>query len=319
MDDLEKRILDARDLLISATEEVGKRIVGQKETISRLIMGLLTDGHVLLEGLPGLAKTTMVKTLGETLGLDVKRVQFTPDLLPADIIGTEVFVPTSSEFKLKKGPVFTQILVADEINRAPAKVQSALLEAMQERAVTIGDKTFKLEQPFLVLATQNPIEQEGTYNLPEAQVDRFLFKLNIRYGSLQDEIELMRRSGEEVSISKILDLKKIMDIKNILREIRMTDPLRHYIANIVVSTRNAPGRLGKMIEMGASPRASLSFEKVVRVNALFEGRSYVIPQDVKDVAHDILRHRIRLSYEGESEGMSPDSVIAEILRSVEVP
>jgi MoxR-like ATPase len=319
MDELDQKIDFSRNILLSAAEEVSKRIVGQKQAIIRLITGVLTDGHILLEGLPGLAKTTMVKTLGEILGLEVKRVQFTPDLLPADIIGTEIFVPTNSEFKLKKGPIFTQILIADEINRAPAKVQSALLEAMQERSVTIGDSTFKLEQPFLVLATQNPIEQEGTYNLPEAQVDRFLFKLKIGYGSLQDEIELMARSGEQINIQKLLNLDTILDIKNTLGQIQVSEALRHYIASLVVATRNPSGKLSKMIDMGASPRASLAFEKVVRVNALLDGRTFAIPQDVKDVALDILRHRIRLSYEGESHGLSTDEFILELLKTVEVP
>ncbi len=313
--DLEK----ARFKLLSASEEVGRRIVGQNHAVRRLLMGLMTDGHVLLEGLPGLAKTSMVKALGDILGLTVKRVQFTPDLLPLDIIGTEIYVPHSAEFKLKKGPIFTQILVADEINRAPAKVQSALLEAMQERAVTIGDGTFKLSDPFLVLATQNPIEQEGTYNLPEAQMDRFLFKVKVDYGSVSEEIEMMRRSHETIELKKVMTAEELVSIKGLISTIKLADPLRDYIARVVTATRKPAGRLAGVIEIGASPRASLAFDKVVRVNALLEGRSYATPQDVKDVAHDVLRHRVRLSYDGESTGWTVEKVIDELLKSVSIP
>jgi MoxR-like ATPase len=261
----------------------------------------------------------MVKALGDILGLTVKRVQFTPDLLPLDIIGTEIYVPHSAEFKLKKGPIFTQILVADEINRAPAKVQAALLEAMQERAVTIGDGTFKLAEPFLVLATQNPIEQEGTYNLPEAQMDRFIFKVKVDYGTLGDEIEMMRRAHETIELRKIMDAQDLLSIKALVSTIKIADPLMDYIARLVTATRNPVGCLAGLIEIGASPRASLAFDKVVRVQALMEGRSYGVPQDVKDVAHDILRHRIRLSYDGEASGWTMDRVIDELLKSVAIP
>ncbi len=319
LENLDARFVDAREKLIASCEEVGKRIVGQNRVVKRLLMGLLTDGHVLLEGLPGLAKTSMVKALAEIIGLEVKRVQFTPDLLPLDIIGTEMYVPNSSEFRLKKGPIFTQILIADEINRAPAKVQSALLEAMQERSVTIGDKTFKLLEPFLVLATQNPIEQEGTYNLPEAQVDRFIFKVKVDYGNLQEEMEMMRRANESVSLRKILTPEELFKAKKMLNEVKVTDPLREYIARLVTTTRAPIGRLVGLIELGASPRASLAFDRVVRVNALFEGRSYATPQDVKDIAHDILRHRIRLSYDAESSGWTIDKIIDELLKTVAVP
>lgn len=302
------------------------RIVGQAHVGQRLVMALVADGHVLLEGLPGLAKTTAIKTIGELTGLRFSRIQFTPDLLPADVTGTQIYDPKQGTFHVRKGPLFSNLVLADEINRAPAKVQSALLEAMQERQITIGGETFTLEQPFLVMATQNPVEQEGTYPLPEAQVDRFMFKVKVGYGSERDEIEMLKRAGQgslNASLQPLLSRADIIEARQLLAKVRVSEKIHQYIVNLVFASREPSkyrlAELAPMIDTGASPRASLYLERASRVNAMLQGRDFVTPQDVKDVALDVLRHRVTLSYAAEAESMSPDSVIKKIMDRVEVP
>jgi MoxR-like ATPase len=289
-------------------------------------MALIADGHVLLEGLPGLAKTTAIKTMSELTGLKFSRIQFTPDLLPADVTGTQVYDPKQGTFHVRKGPLFANLVLADEINRAPAKVQSALLEAMQERQITIGGETFTLEQPFLVMATQNPVEQEGTYPLPEAQVDRFMFKVKVGYGTERDEIEMLRRAssgGLTDPLKSVLSRSDIIEGRQLAAKVRVSDKIHQYIVSLVFATRDpARFRISDVvpwIETGASPRASLFLEKASRVNAMLMGRDYVTPQDVKDVAVDILRHRVTLSYAAEAEQISSDRVVQKILDRVEGP
>jgi MoxR-like ATPase len=308
-------------------KEISKVIVGQTHITKRLLMAMVGSGHVLLEGLPGLAKTTQIKTLAKTLQCDFKRIQFTPDLLPADLIGTEIFDPKTTEFKVKKGPIFSHVVLADEINRAPAKVQSALLEAMEEKQVTIGDQTFKLEEPFLVMATQNPIEQEGTYALPEAQIDRFFFKLKTDYPTIEEEEEIIARVGGAVAknhtINPIVDKFKIRSFREVVDKVYVAEQVRKYIVSLIHATR-FPGKMGfddlaALIECGASPRASLNLDKAARVNAMFEGRSYVTPQDVKDVGMDVLRHRVKPTYEAEAERISSDEIVRRIFERVDVP
>lgn len=302
------------------------RIVGQAHVSQRLVMALLADGHVLLEGLPGLAKTTAIKTVSELTGLRFSRIQFTPDLLPADVTGTQVYDPKQGTFHVRKGPLFANLVLADEINRAPAKVQSALLEAMQERQITIGGETFSLEQPFLVMATQNPIEQEGTYPLPEAQVDRFMFKVKVGYGTERDEIEMLKRAstgGLMTPLTSVLSRADIIEGRQLVAKIRVSEKVHQYIVSLVFASRE-PARykindVVPWIETGASPRASLFLEKACRVNAMLQGRDFVTPQDVKDVAMDVLRHRITLSYAAEAEQVTTDQVIKKILDRVEVP
>ena len=299
-------------------EEVGKVIVGQEKLIDRLILAMVTGGHILLEGVPGLAKTLSVNTLAKVLGLDFRRISFTPDLLPADVVGTLVYSPKTGEFSPKKGPVFTNLLLADEINRAPAKVQSALLEAMQEKQVTIGDDTYKLPSPFLVLATQNPLEQEGTYPLPEAQVDRFMFKCLIETPSKADERRIMQRFAEQAEAPAAKCMCKLEDIvalKEQLKEVYCDEKVGDYILDIVFKTREK----NDYIQCGASPRATLALNLAARGNAMLHGRAYATPQDVKEVVYDVLRHRIILTYEAEAEGVSADKVIAKILDEVPVP
>ena len=304
--------------------EIEKVVVGQRHLLERLIIGLLCDGHMLLEGLPGLAKTTAVKTLAATIRTTFQRIQFTPDLLPADILGTQIYRPDNAAFEIKKGPVFHNIILADEINRAPAKVQSALLEAMQERQVTIGEQTFKLENPFLVLATQNPIEQEGTYPLPEAQIDRFMLKIKVDYPSAEEEKEIMSRvyQGAENNISGVVDVSSIKKAGDAMKLIHMEEKILDYIVNLVRATRY-PDKfgldLGPMISYGASPRASIWLGLASRANAFLNGRGYVTPQDVKSIAPDVLRHRIILSYEAEAEAKSADDLIKILLERIEVP
>jgi MoxR-like ATPase len=302
------------------------RIVGQSHVGQRLLMALIADGHVLLEGLPGLAKTTAIKTMSELTGLKFSRIQFTPDLLPADVTGTQVYDPKQGTFHVRKGPLFANLVLADEINRAPAKVQSALLEAMQERQITIGGETFTLEQPFLVMATQNPVEQEGTYPLPEAQVDRFMFKVKVGYGTERDEIEMLRRAssgGLTDPLKSVLSRSDIIEGRQLAAKVRVSDKIHQYIVSLVFATRDpARFRISDVvpwIETGASPRASLFLEKASRVNAMLMGRDFVTPQDVKDVAVDILRHRVTLSYAAEAEQISSDRVVQKILDRVEVP
>ena len=300
-------------------------IVGQKHLVESLLIGLLADGHILLEGLPGLAKTLAIKTLSELIDADFSRIQFTPDLLPADVVGTMVYSQKSEEFKVKKGPVFANFVLADEINRAPAKVQSALLEAMLERQVTIGKDTFALPQPFLVLATQNPIEQEGTYPLPEAQVDRFMLKVVIGYPELSEEKKIIRQNitGEKITVKPILKPEEIVEARKVVRQVYLDEKIEQYIADIVFATRY-PDKYGmkelkEMISFGASPRASINLALAARAYAFIKRRGYVVPEDVRAVAHDVLRHRIGLSYEAEASNMTSDEIVSLILNRVEVP
>lgn len=321
---LEKQIQDCVSVVARLGEEIGKRIVGQRHLVERLIMSLVAEGHILLEGLPGLAKTTSIKAIADAADLKFSRIQFTPDLLPADVMGTQIYNPKTSEFTVKKGPVFANLVLADEINRAPAKVQAALLEAMQERQVTIGDQTFRLDRPFLVMATQNPIEQEGTYPLPEAQVDRFLFKVKIDYPTPEEEADIIARLQAEIpALEKVAHAEDIRRMAALASKVHVAEKVRRYIVQVVNATRNPQkagiAQLANMITVGGSPRASISLDNAARVNALMGGRSFVTPQDVKDVAYDVLRHRIIPSYEAEAEGLTPDAMIATILERVDVP
>ena len=312
------RIAAQGELVTKIREEVAKVIVGQEKLVDRLILALTTGGHILLEGVPGLAKTLSVNTLAKTLGLDFKRISFTPDLLPADVVGTLIYSPKTGEFTPKKGPVFTNLLLADEINRAPAKVQSALLESMQEKQVTIGEETYRLPQPFLVLATQNPIEQEGTYPLPEAQVDRFMFKCLVETPSKADERRIMQRFAENAQppeAKTVCTPDDIVTLRATLKEVYCDEKVGDYILDIVFKTRET----NEMIQNGASPRATLALNLAARGNALLHGRAYATPQDVKEVVHDVLRHRILLTYEAEAEGVTSDKVIDKILSEVPVP
>jgi MoxR-like ATPase len=305
--------------------EIGKVVVGQEEVISRLLVGLLTDGHILLEGVPGLAKTTAIKSLAQSLTTKFQRIQFTPDLLPADLIGTMIYLPNEGTFKSRKGPIFSNFVLADEINRAPSKVQSALLEAMQERQVTIGDETFPLQGLFLVMATQNPIEQEGTYPLPEAQVDRFMLKVKITYPEHDDERKVLDMALEGTSrpVQPVLDPADVSRMQEVVKMIYVDDQVRNYILDLVRCTRD-PGQFNKkelvpLIEYGASPRAAIFLGLGARAIAFLAGRGYVTPQDVKDIAYDVLRHRVILTYEAEAEQMAPEDVIKIILSTVPVP
>ena len=321
------KIAAQSELVKKIREEVGKVIVGQERLIDRLILALVTDGHILLEGVPGLAKTLSVNTLAKALGLDFKRISFTPDLLPADVVGTLVYSPKTGEFTPKKGPVFTNLLLADEINRAPAKVQSALLESMQERQVTIGDETYRLPVPFLVLATQNPIEQEGTYPLPEAQVDRFMFKCLVETPSKSDERRIMERFAQGAKAPEaetVATPEAIASLRDALKEVYCDEKVGDYILDIVFATRepeNVKGleALKEQIQVGASPRATLALNKAARANALVNGRAYATPQDVKAVVYDVLRHRILLTYEAEAENITSDKIIDKILSVIPVP
>jgi MoxR-like ATPase len=306
-------------------KEIAKVIVGQEKLIDGLLIGLLTRGHILLEGVPGLAKTTAVNALASSLGLDFKRVQFTPDLLPSDIIGTEIYDPSNNSFKIKRGPVFTNLLLADEINRAPAKVQSALLEVMQERQVTIGDETFKIDLPFLVMATQNPVEQEGAYELPEAQLDRFLMKVVVGYNTKDEELEIARRVANS-GFGTIEQVASIDDLNTIRREamsVYIDEEVEKYIVELVFATREPEQygleKIASYIEFGASPRASIDMYKASRAVAYLKGRDFVSPIEVGYIAKEILRHRIVLSYEAEAEGVTQDSIIDEVLRAVDIP
>lgn len=307
-------------------QEIGKVIIGQKYLVDRLIVGLLANGHVLLEGVPGLAKTLAVKTLSQCLRAEFKRIQFTPDLLPADVIGTLIYSPSKGEFTTKKGPIFTNLLLADEINRAPAKVQSALLEGMQERQVTIGDETYPLPQPFLVLATENPIDQEGTYPLPEAQMDRFMLKLLVNYPNKEDELKILD-SNANVSVrqdvSPVIDAETIFKSRKLVDQIYLDDKLKGYIVDVVLATRNpekfGASELSAFIRFGASPRATISLALASKASAFMQGRSFVTPQDIKSIGFDVLRHRIIVSYEAEAEDISSDDIIKTIFETVPVP
>ncbi len=305
--------------------EVGKNIIGQKYMIERLLIGLLTHGHILLEGVPGLAKTLAIKTLAAAVDGKFSRIQFTPDLLPADLIGTMVYNQGKGEFNIKKGPVFANFILADEINRAPAKVQSALLEAMQERQVTIGDHTFKLDEPFLVLATQNPIEQEGTYPLPEAQVDRFMLKVQITYPSHEEERMIIRQHMQEIAstIQNVVSPAQIINARKLVKQVYMDEKIERYILDIVFATRNPEdyklSKLKPLISFGGSPRASINLALAAKAYAFIKRRGYVIPEDVRAVSYDVLRHRIGVTYEAEAENITSENIISEILNTVEVP
>ena len=309
----------------SVISEVGKVVVGQDTMIKRLLMGLFTNGHILLEGVPGLAKTLTVNTLANVLKLNFNRIQFTPDLLPSDVIGTMIYNQKRSSFEVKKGPIFSNIILADEINRSPAKVQSALLESMQERQVTIGEDTFKLDMPFLVLATQNPIDQEGTYPLPEAQRDRFMMKLNIDYPSQEEELKIMKRMTDlnfNNKVKAILSKRDISSIKNSINNITLSESVEKYIVQIVFASRNSSSigldDVKNYISFGASPRASINLSLAGKANAFMNNRDYVTPDDIKEVANDVLNHRIILNFEAEVDGITSSEIIRQILEKVEV-
>ncbi len=306
--------------------EVGKVLVGQDMLVQRLQLALLADGHILLEGVPGLAKTLTVSTLADAIEASFSRIQFTPDMLPGDVTGTQIFNPREGTYSVKKGPIFGNIVLADEINRAPAKVQAALLEAMQERQVTLGEHTFELEAPFLVMATQNPIEQEGTYPLPEAQLDRFMMKLKVGYPSKDEEVRVIDRmagAGREPAASRIMAGAEILDARSVVRQVFVDEKVKRYAVELVAATRDPAdaglAELANLIEVGASVRGSLNLVKVAKAHALMGGRSYVSPHDVKTVAHDVLRHRIVVTYEAEAENFDADDLIDSILANVEVP
>ncbi len=319
-----QEVQESSILIKRLIDEVNKVLVGQEYMLERLLIGILADGHVLVEGVPGLAKTTAVKALAMAINTRFQRVQFTPDMLPADLTGTQIYLPRTGDFTTKKGPIFANIILADEINRAPAKVQSALLEAMQERQVTIGEETYPLEQPFLVMATQNPIEQEGTYPLPEAQVDRFMLKLRISYPNKKEEKEIMQRMAIRVTapIEPVLSPQDILSAREVVNRIYLDEKLQDYIVDVVVATRE-PKKYGlhidHLIKYGASPRATIYLNQAARSYAFLRGRGYVTPQDIKTVGIDILRHRIILSYEAEAEEMTSDDIIQRIFDHVEVP
>jgi MoxR-like ATPase len=315
---------DAR-LIQDVSSQVALRVVGQTYMIDRLLISLLTGGHVLLEGVPGLAKTLTVRTLAETISTSFSRIQFTPDLLPADVVGTQIYDQSTGKFMVKKGPIFANIILADEINRAPAKVQAALLEAMQEKQVTIGGTTYKLEEPFLVLATQNPIEQEGTYPLPEAQVDRFMLKLRVGYPTRDEEREIMRRmaSGHAIDIRHVATPEAILEARGRIADLYMDDRIVDYIVDIVHATREpkAAGldELAPLIEFGASPRATIALAQASRAHAFLRGRAFVTPDDVKAIAPDVLRHRVLTTYEAEAEEVTSDEIVSRVLAKVESP
>ena len=305
--------------------EINKVIVGQKDMVEGIMMGLLTGGHILLEGVPGLAKTLTIATVSKSISLDFQRIQFTPDLLPTDLIGTMIFNPKSGEFVPRKGPIFSNIVLADEINRAPAKVQSALLEAMAEKQVTIGEESYKLEAPFLVLATQNPLEQEGTYPLPEAQMDRFMFKINVTYPTKGDELEILNRMGKnnKPEISSVITKEELLRVSSRVDEIYVDNKVKNYIVELIMASRNPTeyglGRLASLINVGGSPRATISLFRAAKAHAFLKGRGYVTAEDVKAIAYNVLRHRLILTYEAEAENITTDNVIKEILSQVEVP
>jgi MoxR-like ATPase len=322
---INEKVKEASSFVRDLVREIEKVIVGQKYLIDRLLVGLLANGHVLLEGVPGLAKTLSVKTLSDSVNTKFQRLQFTPDLLPADLIGTLIYEPGKGTFTTKKGPIFANIILADEINRAPAKVQSALLEAMQERQVTIGEETFPLDEPFLVLATQNPIEQEGTYPLPEAQVDRFMLKLRIDYPTKVEEREIMNRmafTDKQISVQPVVSPKQILETRKIVDEVYMDDKVKDYIIDLVFATRNPDDYnldIKRYIEYGASPRATIYLTLASKAYAFIQGRGYVTPQDVKSIGMDVLRHRVIITYPAEAEDMTSETVIQRIFDEVEVP
>jgi MoxR-like ATPase len=324
LDKIEAAVKDAQPRVATLRDELAKAVIGQRAMVDGLLMGLLCDGHVLLEGVPGLAKTTAVRALAAVLDMGFSRIQFTPDLLPADLVGTQIYNPREGSFTIRKGPVFEHIVLADEVNRAPAKVQSALLEAMQERQVTIGDQTFPLPSPFLVLATQNPIEQEGTYPLPEAQVDRFMLKLRVGYPSRDEEQKIMRLSAKALDeLRPVLSVSDVIALRGVVASLHMEPVLEGYIVDVVRASRN-PAAVGlrdlaPMIEFGASPRASMALAACARAHAFLEGRAWVGPDDVKAVGPDVLRHRVLLSYEAEASELSSEQVIQRLFDHVPTP
>ncbi len=326
MQALTERIEKASSFIDDVTVELNKVIVGQQYMIDRLLTGLLADGHVLLEGVPGLAKTLTVSSLAQVISTGFQRIQFTPDLLPADLVGTLIYNQKIGEFTVKKGPIFSNIILADEINRSPAKVQSALLEAMQERQVTIGENTFKLEEPFLVLATQNPVEQEGTYPLPEAQVDRFMLKIKIGYPTEADEMQIMRRmakTGKQESLKPVTDAKTIIEARKVINDIYIDEKVEQYIIDLVFATRY-PDRydlkdLKPLIGFGASPRATINLNLAARASAFMDHRAYVTPEDVRKLAMDVMRHRVIPTYEAEAEDITSEDIVEKILATVQVP
>ena len=322
---LNDRIAQESAFVDAVLQQAGRVIVGQKVMIERLLIGLVTGGHVLLEGVPGLAKTLTVKTLSECLELSFRRIQFTPDLLPADLVGTQIYQPQSGSFTVKKGPLFANLILADEINRAPAKVQSALLESMQERQVTIGDQTFPLPQPFLVLATENPIEQEGTYPLPEAQVDRFMLKVRVGYPTRAEELLIMDRVADRAmpGLTAVVTPEQILRAQKVVAEIYIDPKVKDYIVSLVIATRdpvaNGLKDLAGYIEYGASPRATIYLNLAARAHAFLRHRGFVTPEDIKAVAYDVLRHRVSLTYEAEAENLTSEKIIQRILEKIEVP
>lgn len=322
---INEEVKEASSFVQPLLTEIGKVIVGQRYLVERLVIGMLANGHVLLEGVPGLAKTLSVKTLSEAINVSFARLQFTPDMLPADVIGTQIYSPQTGAFTTRKGPVFANLVLADEINRAPAKVQSALLEAMQERQVTIGDQTFKLDEPFLVLATQNPIEQEGTYPLPEAQVDRFMLKLKIGYPSRAEERTILDTMANTLAVPKaqeVVNPSQILEARQVINDIYVDDKVKDYIVDLVCCTRD-PGAynidVSDFIQMGASPRATIALTLAAKAFAFLHGRGYVTPQDVKSIGMDVLRHRVTITYEAEAEEKTPESIIQKIFDELPVP
>ncbi len=323
--EINQKVIEKTKFVQSIFTEIGKVIVGQEYMIRRLIIGLFANGHVLIEGVPGLAKTLAVSTLADVISVGFRRIQFTPDLLPADLIGTLIFNQKEGTFTPKKGPIFSNIILADEINRAPAKVQSALLEAMQERQVTIGEKSYKLEEPFLVLATQNPIEQEGTYPLPEAQVDRFMLKLKVTYPKKEEEREIINRMSDNkpIDVKKIIKPKDVLNTRALVNDIYVDEKIKEYVLNIVFATRS-PEEYGlkdisEFIEYGASPRASIYLVRAAKANAMLDQRGYVSPEDIKEIGRDVLRHRIILTYEAEAENVTSEDIVDRIFDEIEIP
>lgn len=321
---LDERVAKAGAELLRCRKEIGKRLIGQASMVDGMLTAMLAGGHVLIEGVPGLAKTMAVKTLAEVLDVGFKRIQFTPDLLPADLVGNMIYRQESGEFVPRKGPVFSNIILGDEINRAPAKVQSALLEAMAERQVTLGDVSYELSYPFFVLATQNPIEHEGTYPLPEAQLDRFLLKLLVDYPSPEEELGILRRMGVDktIHVEKVLNRDSLAEIQRTASLIKVDERIEEYIVSMVVATRQDDAEMfpfARFIEYGASPRASIYLYRCAKIKALFESRSYVLPEDVKEMCGDVLRHRLVLSYEAESEELSAENIIDQVLDTIPVP
>ncbi|PHO09360.1 ATPase [Malaciobacter canalis] len=317
--------MNSFETIVQIKNELAKKIVGQEEMIDALLIGLLTNGHILLEGVPGLAKTTTVNSLAKVINVDFKRVQFTPDLLPSDIIGAQIYDMKTGEFKIKKGPIFTNLLLADEINRAPAKVQSALLEVMQERQVTIAENSFKIDKPFLVLATQNPIEQEGAYTLPEAQLDRFMFKIVVSYNTKEQEYEIakMASSNEKIDLEKIITKEELFKLKDEILNVHIDKELEEYIVDIICATRDPKSygleELSEQIEFGASPRATIDMFKAVKAQAYLRGNDYVSPIDIALIVKNILRHRIILSYEAQAQDINVDDVIDKIVEKINIP